>query len=71
MKKKDEIKKFTATDLAARVETLRRELFSLRLSKTTKPLKDTATIKKIRREIARTLTFLQQKQESQNKGAAR
>lgn len=60
--KKDELKKLTAEELDARAELLRRELFSVRLSKATRPLKDTAFVKKMRREIARTLTFLRQKQ---------
>lgn len=62
MKKKQDLKKLSAKELAERAEMLRRELFSVRLQKTTKPLKDTAFVKKMRREIARTLTYLRQKQ---------
>lgn len=58
---KDELKKMTAAELATQVDVLRRELFSIRLSKATKPVKDTAYTRKLRREIARTLTFLHEK----------
>lgn len=59
---KNELRKLSAQDLAARAELLRRELFSVRLQKATKPVKDTAHVKKMRREIARALTYLRQKQ---------
>ncbi len=59
---KNELKKLSAQEIAARADLLRRELFSVRLQKATKPLKDTAYVKKMRREIARTLTYLRQKQ---------
>ncbi len=59
---KNELKKLSAQEIAARADLLRRELFSVRLQKATKPLKDTAHIKKMRREIARALTYLRQKQ---------
>lgn len=59
---RDELKKLSAEELKAKADVLRRELFSVRLHKATKPAKDTAFFKKMRREIARTLTFLRQKQ---------
>lgn len=59
---KDELKKMSTEELKTQLDVLRRELFSVRLSKMTKPLKDTTHQKKLRKEIARTLTFLHQKQ---------
>lgn len=59
---KQELKNLSAQELAAKVEVLRRELFSARLHKATKPLQDTAQTKRMRRDIARALTYLRQKQ---------
>ncbi len=61
-KNNNELKNLSAQELAARADLLRRELFSVRLQKTTKPLKDTAFVKKMKKEIARTLTWLAKKQ---------
>jgi len=61
-KKQDELKKLSAQELAEKAEVLRRELFSVRLSKATQPPKDTTFIRKMRREIARVLTHFRQKQ---------
>ncbi len=58
---KQEVKAFTPEQLNERVDALRRELFSLRLHAATKPLKDTTRYKKLRRQIARALTYLYQK----------
>lgn len=58
---KQEVKAFTPEQLNERVDALRRELFSLRLHAATTPLKDTTRYKKLRREIARALTYLRQK----------
>lgn len=44
-----------------RSETLRRDLFSLKLSSKTSHVKDVSQFSKLRKEIARTLTVLHQK----------
>lgn len=49
--------------LGVRVDELRRELFKLRLSAATSPSKSFASIKnKLKKDIARTLTMLRQKE---------
>ena len=60
-KNKQEIKTLSAPELAVKVDALRRELFSLRLHAATSPLKDYTRYKKLRREIARGLTYLRKK----------
>lgn len=47
--------------LTERVENLRRELFSLRLTAVTSHVKDISQFRKLKKEIARTLTVLHQK----------
>jgi ribosomal protein L29 len=57
-----EWKAMDAKKLGVRVEELRRELFQLRLNVATSPSKSFAAIKnKLKKDIARTLTMLQQK----------
>jgi large subunit ribosomal protein L29 len=58
---KQELKELSVNDLVAKVDSLRRELFSLRLHAATQPLKDYTLYKKLRRDIARALTYLHQK----------
>lgn len=58
---KDILKSMSESELMAHVEGLRRDLFSARLQKATKPLKDTTAMRKMRKEIAAGLTYLQQK----------
>lgn len=58
---KEELKKLSETELAVRLDGLRRELFSVRLNAATKPVKDNAHFKKKRRDIARALTFMREK----------
>jgi large subunit ribosomal protein L29 len=48
-------------ELKAKEMELRQELFSLRLYSTTKPARDNQGAKKIRKDIARLLTVMQQK----------
>lgn len=51
----------TVEQLLERADTLRRDLFSLRLSSKTSHVKDISQFKKLRKDIARALTVLQQK----------
>ena len=48
-------------ELETKVEDLRRELFGLRLSSSTTHIKDYSQFKKLRKNIARSLTLLGQK----------
>ncbi len=58
----NEIKAMDVKKLHVRVDELRRELFQLRLNAATSPSKSFAAIKnKLKKDIARTLTVLQQK----------
>jgi large subunit ribosomal protein L29 len=61
---KQELKALSPDQLTAKADDLRRELFSLRLRAATTPVKDYTQYKKLRREIARTLTYLRQKNSS-------
>ncbi len=58
---KEEIKQLNKQDLVTRVEALRRDIFSLRLNATTAHVKDHSQFKKMRKNLARALTYLSQK----------
>lgn len=58
---KQELRNLDAGELKARIEQMRRELFSVRLNTVTKPVKDRTYFKKARRDIACALTVLQEK----------
>lgn len=59
MEKKD-LKKLDAAGLKQEVESLKKELFNLNLSKITGQVKDVSQFGKLKLQIARTLTFLKQ-----------
>jgi ribosomal protein L29 len=64
--KRDELKTMSEQTLETRVDELRRELFKLRLNAATSPSKSFASIKNgLKKDIARTLTMLQQKYSQQ------
>lgn len=69
---KDELKKLNAAQLKEKLESLRRELFSVRLNAQTAHVKDNSQFKQFRKDIARVLTFMKQKdlQENEIKGDA-
>lgn len=56
-----EIKQSTEQELVDKAEGFRRELFQLRLNATTAHVKDYSQFKKVRKKLARALTYLQQK----------
>lgn len=58
---KEELKKLSVEELVAKADVLHRDLFSLRLHAATTPLKDKTQFKKLRKDRARVLTYLQQK----------
>ncbi len=60
-KLKSELKKMSLQDLALKADDLRKELFSLRLQDLNTGIKDKSQFKKLRRSIACTLTYMQQK----------
>lgn len=58
---KDTLKQLEIKDLALKLDSLRREYFTLRLNSSTSHVKDYSQFKKSRKNIARTLTALRQK----------
>ncbi len=58
---KSDAKNLTQEELAAKCVALQQELFSLRINRTTSHIKDYSQFKKIRKNIARLLTYLRQK----------
>ena len=53
-------------ELKEKIEAIRRELFSLRLNASTAHVKDYSLFNKLRKNIARGLTMLHQKQQKDN-----
>lgn len=58
---KQELARMEMNQLKDKVESLRRELFGLRLNATTSHVKDYSQAAKLRRGIARGLTYMTQK----------
>lgn len=58
---KDSLKQLDEQQLELEAERFRREIFNLRLSKATSAVNDTSQMSKLRRNLARTLTYLGQK----------
>ena len=58
---KQNLQELSKEQLIERSEALRRDLFSLRLSAKTSHVKDVSQFKKMRKDIARALTVLQEK----------
>lgn len=60
---KDELKQLDATGLKAKLDAVRRELFNVQLNATTAHVKDYSQFKKLKKDIARVLTFVRQKEQ--------
>ena len=60
--KASEIRELSVQDLQERIEAEKATIASLKLNHTVSPVENPATIKKSRRNIARMLTILRQKQ---------
>jgi ribosomal protein L29 len=60
-KNQSELKSLGVKELQDKADTLRRELLMLRLNAVSMHTKDYSQFKKLRKDIARTLTFLNQK----------
>ena len=58
---REDLKDLSVEELEIKAETLRKELFSLRLNSSTTHLKDYSQFKKLRSGVARVLTYLEQK----------
>jgi len=63
MMDKKELKNLDTEALKQEVVSLKKELFNLKLNKITGQLKDLSQFKKLRVQIARALTYLNQKQQ--------
>jgi large subunit ribosomal protein L29 len=59
-----EMRDLTEQELAARVATLRKDLFGLRLANATGELENTAGIGRTRRDLARALTVEREKEQN-------
>jgi len=62
---KNEIKNLTVDELQAKVQELRHKLLNLKLSMSTGHIKDNSEFKKLKKDIARVLTLVNQKESSQ------
>jgi len=58
---KDELKQLSADELHGKIVEWRQELCTLRINTVTAPVKDCSQFNKIRKNIARSLTYLRQK----------
>ncbi|MCX8095647.1 MAG: 50S ribosomal protein L29 [Caldisericia bacterium] len=63
--KAKELRELTVDELKRKLEDLRRELFNLRFQQITHQLKNPIRIRIVRKEIARILTILREKEMSQ------
>lgn len=61
---KKDLQDLPVSELEQKVEAFRRELFSLRLQAVTTPAKDYKHFSKLRKDIARALTYLKQKNQA-------
>ncbi len=61
-KVKNQLKQLDETQLKAETDKLRRELFTLKLAVISSPPKDYMQFHRIKKNIARALTYLRQKQ---------
>jgi len=60
-REKEQFKKLSAKDLESKVNFFKKELFGLRLNSLTTHIKDYSQFKKIKKNIARVLSYLNQK----------
>ncbi|WP_299198092.1 50S ribosomal protein L29 [Thermocrinis sp.] len=65
--KAKELRKLSLQDLLKKEEELRREILNLRFKKQIEGLKDKMAIRKARRDLARVLTIIREKQMEEQK----
>jgi len=58
-----ELEKMSVTELQQKLEGLRRELFNIKLNAATAHVKDYSQFDKLKKNIARVLTFIRQKEQ--------
>lgn len=64
-KEKEQLSQMSVKELEGKFYELKKELFSLRLNSMTAHVKDYSQFKKLRKDVARVLTYLNQKRLSQ------
>lgn len=57
---KEELQKLSVAELAAYANEIKKEIFTIRMKKMSEPVKDFNLVRKLRKSLACTLTFLQQ-----------
>jgi large subunit ribosomal protein L29 len=60
-KKNEELAKKSATELNAEADKMRKEIFDLQFKHSTRQLNDTMAIRRAKRDLARVITFANQK----------
>ena len=60
--KAKELRELTVDELKRKAETLRRELFSARIARVKQQLKNPLKLRDLKREIARALTIIREKE---------
>ena len=63
-KEKEQLKGMSLKELEKKFNEYKKELFSLRLNSMTAHIKDYSQFKKLKRKVARVLTYLDQKRSS-------
>lgn len=57
---KKELQKLSVAELAAYANEIKKEIFTIRMKKMSEPVKDVNLVRKLRKSLACTFTFLQQ-----------
>jgi large subunit ribosomal protein L29 len=65
--KTTEIREMTITDLTERIETEKANLLTMKMNHAISPIENTSKLRESRKNIARMLTVLQQKQTNEKK----
>ncbi len=65
--KTSEVREMSIADLKDRIQVERKNLDAMRLNHAVSPLEDTSKFKKIRKDIARMLTVLTEKEKAEQK----
>lgn len=65
--KSSEVREMSIADLKDRIQVERKNLDTMRLNHAVSPLEDTSKFKKIRKDIARMLTILAEKEKAEQK----
>ena len=67
-KEREQLKGLGEKELAEKVDSYKRELFGVRLNSRTAHVKDYSQFKKLKRSVARALTYLNQKTSTSQRG---